>query len=98
MKKSVLSVPPKCIARVPARLSSATLVSTMLTRRTIVAAAKYPGKALLSDRSVHLMPKRFVTHGCHAVRGERRHRRPLLGHLLDDRQGRDRRVQDSRSF
>src|ERR1700738_2076783 len=98
MKKSVLSMLPKCIARVPARLSSKTLVNTMPTRSTIVAAAKYAGKAVLSDHSVHLMPKRFVALGCGAVRREGRYRRPIFGHLLDDRQRRNGRGQDSRSF
>src|SRR5215469_5167777 len=94
MKKSVLSMLPKCIARVPVLRSSRTLVSTMPTNNTMVAAARYPGTAL-SVRSVHLVPQRFVAFGCNAVRGESRYRRSLLGHLLDDRQGWDGRAQDS---
>src|SRR5271166_6834686 len=90
MKKSFLSMPPKCIARVPTLRSSKTLVTTMPTSSTIVAAAKYPGTAVLSDRSVHLMPKRFVALACDAVRRERRNRRPIFSHLLDDRERRNR--------
>ena len=43
-----------------------------------------------------LRPQRFVALRRGAVRRERRHRRPMFGHLLDDRQRRDGRGQDSR--